>query len=107
MVKITKRRHAPFLTQNIVEDGTIAEIIERPFVQPGTESKFGQERTILTVKLKGKKEPYCWSLNNTSSDRLVEAFGEEGDLWLNKKIQIQKRIQVVKGKERNVLYAKP
>jgi hypothetical protein len=107
MVKIPKRGKDPFLTPKHVEDGDLATIIEPPYIQSAEKSKFGKERTMVTVKIKRTGEVFRWGLNTTSNDRLVERFGEEGDLWVGKEVRIQRRSENVRGQDRDVLYALP
>jgi len=90
-----------------VEDGDLCTIIESPYVQPADKSKFGKERTVITVQVKRNGELYRWGLNTTSNDRLVDKFGVEGDLWKGKEVKVQKRSENVAGRERQVLYALP
>jgi hypothetical protein len=107
MVTIPKRGKDPYLTAQHVEDDDLAEIVEAPYIMDAEKSKFGKERTIVTVQLKRTDETYRWGLNNTSNDRLVEAFGGDGDLWLGKTVKIAKRTENVRGQDRSVLYAIP
>ncbi len=52
-------------------------------------------------------EIYRWGVNITSNDRLVDKFGDEGDMWTGKEIRIKKVAEVVRGEEKFVLYAYP
>ena len=107
MVKIPRRGKPPFLTPMHVEDNDLCVVVEPPYVQPADKSKFGKERTIITVLVKRTGEIYRWGLNTTSNDRLVDRFGIEGDLWKGKELRVQKRSENVAGRERRVLYALP
>jgi hypothetical protein len=107
MVKIPRRSKPTFLTAHDVEDNDLATILEIPYVQDADKSRFGKERTVLTVQLKRTGETYRWGLNNTSNDRLVDKFGEDGELWKGKEVKIQKRDENVRGQDRCVLYALP
>lgn len=107
MVRIPKRGKPLFLTPEDVEDGDLATILESPYIQAADKSKFGKERTIITVLIQRTKEIYRWGLNNTSSDKLVDAYGEDADFWKGKDVRIQKRLQNIRGQDRYVLYALP
>jgi hypothetical protein len=109
MVQIPKRGkpRISFIKGHNVEDGDLATIIETPYIQKAEDSKFGKERTIITIKLVRTEEIWRIGLNIHSNDRLVESFGSEGNLWLNKQIKINKRQEYVLGEERDVLYATP
>lgn len=102
---IPKRIKHPFLTTEQIKDEESATIIEQPTILSAEESKFGKEQTLIIVKLKKDGETYRWTLNSTSNDRLVNAFSEEGDLWVGKTVKIQKRSMNIRGEERSVLYA--
>ena len=107
MVNIPKRDKDPFLTPKQVEDGDLAIIIGTPEIQSADKSKFGKERTIITIKLKRTGEIFCWGLNTTSNDRLVDKLGEDGDSWEGSEVRVEKRIENVRGQDRSVLYAMP
>jgi len=109
MVQIPKRGkpRIPFIKGHNVEDGDLAEIIDYPFIQKAEDSKFGKERTIITVKVLRTEEIWRMGLNTHSNDRLVEAFTGEGNLWKGKQIKILKRQELVLGEDRDVLYCIP
>jgi hypothetical protein len=105
--KIPKRGKPMYLKPEDVENDDLATILDPPIILDAEDSKFKKERTVITIVLTRNKNIYRWGLNNTSNDRLVDAFGEEGNLWVKKTVKIQKRLEHVSGKERPVLYAVP
>lgn len=107
MVKIPIRGKAQFLKPDDVVDGDLLEITESSYIQPAEKSKFGKERTVVTVCVKRTDEVRRWSLNTTSNDRLVDTYTEDGDSWKNKEVKVQKRLENVRGSEWHVLYALP
>ena len=107
MVKMHLQGKPPFIRSQHVQDGDLAAITEPPYIVDAEKSKFGKERTVVTVKLRRTGDVFRWSLNTTTNDRLVDKFGEEGELWKGKEVKIQKRSEVVRGEERWVLYAVP
>jgi len=107
MVKIPRRGSDPYLTPLLAMDDDLAVITEKPYILDANKSKFGKERTGIIIRLKRTGELFRWTLNGTSSDSLMEAFGEDGDLWLNKEVKIKKRVMNVRGEDRHVLYATP
>jgi hypothetical protein len=109
MVQIPKRGkpRIPFIKAHDVENDDLATIIESPYIQTAEKSQFGKERTIITIKLVRNNEIYRLGLNTTTNDRLVEAFGSEGNLWKDKQIKILKRQEMVLGQDRDVLYCIP
>lgn len=107
MVRIPRRGKPRYLKADDVEDGDLATIIEPPQIQDAEDSKFGKERTIITIKFHRTKEIHRLGLNNTSNDRLVDAYGEDGETWEDKEIRFEKRLMNVRGTDRYVLYASP
>jgi N12 class adenine-specific DNA methylase len=107
LVKILKRVKPKFLKPEDVQDNDLATIIEPPYIQSADKSKYGKERTIITVRIHRTGEIRRWGLNNTSNDHLVDAYGGEGDSWKDKEVRIQKRLENVRGQDRYVLYALP
>lgn len=107
MVNIPKRGADSYLMPADVEDGDYALIVKEPYVQTAENSKYGKERTIITVQVQRTKEIYRWSLNTTSNDRLVAVFGGDGDMWKGKQVKIRIQEQNVSGVNKSVLYAVP
>lgn len=107
MVRIPKRGSDPYLTARDVVGGDLATITGPVYIQDAEKSKFGKERTIITVKIKRTGKIYRWGLNSTSNDRIVDFYSEDSDLWKGKELKIQKRLMNVRGEDRDVLYAVP
>ena len=107
MVNIPKRTAEKFLISAEVENGDVVEIVKEPYIQSAEKSKFGKERTIVTVRFQRNGQVRRWSLNNMSNDALLDAFGADGDLWRGLKVKIQMREENVGGVMKSVLYAKP
>jgi len=105
MAQISKRCKAGFIDPELIDDGDKIKILEVNVIDK-EDTKFGKtDRTVLTVMLKG--EEYRWGINNTTNDRLVDAFGGDSQSWIGKEVAITKRLMIVAGKERNVLYGVP
>lgn len=107
MVQMHRQGKPAFIRGQHVSDGDLATIIEPPYIVDAEKSKFGKERTVVTIKLKRTGDIYRWSLNTTTNDRLVDRFGEDGGMWQGKEIKIQKRVENVRGEDKDVLYAVP
>lgn len=107
LVKIPRRGKAPFLTSKHVENDDLVKIVDKPYIVPAEKSQFKKERTVLTVSVKRTSDILRWGINNTTNDRLVDAFGEDGDLWVDKEVKIHKRIENVRGQDRPVIYGIP
>lgn len=105
MTIIPLRTKNPFLPPDYVKDGELATIVEEPYIIFAEDSKYGKEQTIITIKLKRDNKTYRWSLNPTSNDRLVKAFGDNAEYWINQDIVIQKRTLTFKDKQKDVLFA--
>ena len=106
-MKMHRQGKPPFIRSMQVQDGDLATILEAPYMIDAEKSKFGRERTILTIKLHRTGEVYRWGINITSNDRLVDKFGEVAEMWQNKEVKIKKAAEVVRGEEKFVLYAYP
>lgn len=104
MTIIPLRTKDPFLSIDYAKDGEIGTIIKSPDILPAEKSRFGKEQTILPIKLKRDNKTYRLALNATSNDRLVRAFGANGDLWIGQDILIQKRTLTIDGKQKDVLF---
>ncbi len=104
MVNIPLRTKKPFLRVQDAQDDDLATIVEPPYIASAEESRFGKEQTILTIKLERDNKTYRLTLNPTSNDRLVKAFGSDGDLWAGKQILLEKRTLTIGGGEKTVLF---
>jgi len=107
MVQIPSRLKASFLKPDNVQNDDLASIVDSPYIQDAEKSRFGKERTVVTVQLKRTEQIFRWGLNSISNDRLVEKFGADGEQWKGKQVKVQKRRETVAGQERDVLYALP
>ena len=103
VVQIPKRGKDPFLKAHHVENGDLVVITAPAYVQDG---RYG-ERTSVNVTVKRTGDSFRWSLNDTTSDRCLEAWGSDGSLWENKVVKVQKIKQILRGEEKSVLYGVP
>ena len=96
----------PFLSVNEVDDGDVFEIVDPPYL---IKDRWGKERYRVTIKKPGDHEfgLRTWTLNATTSNRLLDAFGEQENLWVGRKVRIRKHSEFVLGKQKYVLYAEP
>lgn len=97
----------PFLVADEVEQDDLVEIIDKPFIAPAEQSRYGKARGKACVKLVRTGEVRMWTMNTTTWDRLVDAFGVEPEMWLNKKVLIKKEQRNISGVEKTVLFGKP
>ena len=103
LVHIPKRGKDPFLKAHHVENDDVLTIIAPAYVSVGD---YG-ERTVVDVVNKRDGNCYRWTLNGTTSDRCREAWSEDGSLWQNKLLKVQKSKQIIRGESREVLYGVP
>jgi len=101
-MKIQKRELIPFLTPDKVNEGDFIVIeSEGELVDtPG-----GAKRYRFLVSKNGEK--YLWTMNNTTVNRLVDAFGDETQNWIGKKVKIQKVLVLVRNQEKLSLVGMP
>lgn len=97
----------PYLLPDEVEQDDVVEIIDKPYIVPAEKSKWGKERGKAQVKILRNNNIRTWTMNNTTWDRLIGAFGEDPDLWLNKKVKIRKEVRNVSGVDKDVLFGAP
>jgi hypothetical protein len=99
----------PFLSVNEVEDSDVFVIAEPPYLVDAEHSKYGRERYRIVIKKPDDREfgLRTWTLNTTTSNKLLDAFGEDEKLWIGKRIRIRKHAEFVLGKQKFVLYGEP
>jgi len=107
MVQIPMRGADPFITPVDVEENDVCTITKPPYIQPEEKTRFKKERTVITVMVRRTGEVYRWGLNTTSNDRLVTAFGSNGDMWTGLQVAVEQREMNVSGVMKTVLYARP
>jgi hypothetical protein len=107
LVQIPRRGADPFISPVDVEEGDVCTITEPPYIQPAEKTRYQKERTVITVQVQRTGEVYRWGLNTTSNDRLVEAFGTDGDMWTGLRVAAELREMNVSGVMKTVLYARP
>lgn len=88
---------ADFLDPAEVSEGEIVKVTSEPVLIPAEQSTWGKERYRISVDL-ANGEPRRWTLNTTTSNALLDAFGEDGNLWIGKRVKIHKEHRRV-GKE--------
>jgi len=95
-----------FLSVEEVPQGSIVTVAEEPYIVPAEQTKWGKERGRVVVQL-GNGEERSWTMNNTTWDALIEAFGAEPTAWLGKKIQIDIQQMNIRGEAKQVIFGKP
>ena len=93
-----------------IENGTTAEIVSETEPQPSQfKNKDGSSKTqdVAKVLFKGFSEPVNVSINRTSINGLIDAFGEDSINWKNKTLRVEKEKERVGGKAVVTLYLIP
>jgi len=97
----------PFLTPQDVVNDDLLEIVEEPYVKSAEDSKFGRERGYAVVRLHRTGELFTAGFNATTWDRLIDAYGEDGKLWMGKRFKVVLETQTIRGMQKQVMFGKP
>ena len=82
-----------------IKDGDIIQLLDEGRTEPGT---FGPQH-VFKVKLAGGTEK-DFSVNQTSLNNLIDAFGDEASEWIDKDVRVWAILQSVSGKMKKVYY---
>ena len=96
-----------YLLPTEIEQDDVVEIVEKPWIVEAEKTKFGKERGKAIIKILRTGAIRTWTMNNTTWDKLIQAFGEDPGQWLNKKVQIKKEVRNVSGVDKEVLFGRP
>lgn len=94
----------PFLTPADVEQDDLLEIISEPYIVSAEKSKWGKKRGRANVRSIRSGAEYRWTMNTTTWDRLVDAFGTEPNLWIGRKVKVKLENRDVGGVEKTVIF---
>lgn len=86
-----------------VTNGTKCQLVSE--VVP-IDGQYGTQ-DVGKLRMEGSDEPLNVSLNKTTLNGLVDAFGEESKNWCNQPLTIQTERMVVSGRRVTVLYLVP
>lgn len=107
MGKLPRMGKPPYLKPHFVQDGDVLQITGEPYVKSEEESKFGRQRGYAAVRLIRTGEEYTWGMNSTTWDRLIDGFGEDSALWVNKKVKVKLDRQMIRGEDKQIIYGMP
>ena len=93
----------PYLTPEEVEDGEVVTVLSEPVLVEAEQSRWGKERYRIAVEL-SNGEQRRWTLNTTTSDNLLKAFGEDNKAWINRKVKVRKENRTVGREVKAVLF---
>jgi len=106
-VPLEKLGAPPFLVAAELENDDLLEIVSEPYIVSAEKSKFGRRRGRARVKIVRTGEERRWTMNYTTWDRLVDAFGTNEAMWIGKKVKVRKEVQNVSGVDKDVIFGFP
>ncbi|MBO3810135.1 MAG: hypothetical protein FGF50_11165 [Candidatus Brockarchaeota archaeon] len=108
MVKLSEaeKKMSRFLSGSDVENGAIVEIADGGKILSESESGFGRPVFQITVMMPDGSMR-TWTMNKTTRDRLKEAYGDDTENWVGKKVRIEVVGMVVRGTFRKVVFGHP
>jgi len=106
-VPLEKLGAPPFLTPEDVEQDDLLEIISEPYIVPAEKTKWGKKRGRANIRIVRTEEEHRWTMNITTWDRLVDAFGTDAKLWIGKKVKVYLEKRDVSGVEKTVIFGVP
>lgn len=106
-MSLKKLSKPPFLNSDEVQKGDVLTVVDEPYIISAEQSKWGKERGRVTVQLPNNGEKRTWTMNNTTWDKLIDAFGASPQGWIGKKVQLDIQMMNVRGEPKRVLYGKP
>lgn len=100
------KRLSDYLTGDDLEDGDIVTIVKEPVFRPKEETGFRSDTYLLEVQLPdGETMP--WTPNKTTWNELLDAFTDDSENWVDKKVLCNVQVQTVMGQRRAVIYGHP
>lgn len=94
--------HNPYLSAYLVRDGDLVKILD---AGEWTE-RFDREIFEITVGLP-TNQTKIWTMNKTTRDKLIKAYGDDSVNWIGKWVKISIRKQNVRGEDKDVLVGEP
>jgi len=103
---LRKLSQDPYLSHDDVESGVKVTVVGKPYIVAAEETKWGKARGRVVVKL-ANDETRTWTMNNTTWDRCVSAFGSNPDGWVGKHITIDVQMMSIRGEPKKVIFGVP
>jgi len=103
---LRKLSQDPYLSVDEVQSGVELTVVGKPIIVPAEQTKWGKPRGRVVVQLLNG-ETRTWTMNNTTWDRCVDAFGENPDGWLGRKITVDVQMMSVRGEAKKVIFGVP
>lgn len=93
----------PYLRPEHLQQDDVITITEAPYIKDG---QFGT-RGYAVARLELTEELFTVPFNTTSWDRLVKAYGEDSQVWTNRKAKATLETQTVRGELKRIVFWKP
>jgi len=103
---LRKLSQEPYLDKETVKNGDFVTVVEEPVIISAEQTKWGKAQGQVKVK-QPNGEVRRWTMNNTTFDRCIDAFGASPSGWVGKKIRIEVLSQPVRGETKQVYYGHP
>ena len=103
MTKLRKLGKPPYLRPLNLENDDLINILEPPYIKDG---QYG-DRGYAVSKLERTGEVFTVPFNTTSWDGLMEAWGEDSQMWLNKKAKARLEKTTIRGEQKQVVFWEP
>lgn len=95
-----------YLHAEAVENDAVIEIVGKPRYVSADESTFGKAYLEIDVKLPSGQMK-TWTPNKTTLRKLAEAFGDDADTWMTKRVKLTVTQQNVRGEMRRIIWGDP
>jgi len=103
---LRKLSQDPYLSVDEMQSGVEVTVVGKPIIVPAEQTKWGKARGRVVVKL-ANGETRTWTMNNTTWDRCVDAFGSNPEGWLGRKLTIDVQMMSVRGETKKVIFGAP
>ena len=104
MVRIPRLNE--FLRPEHLQGGDVLEIVNEGEYRSAEETPFGRAVFQIGVRLPNG-DTKIWTVNRTTLRRLAEAWGDETEHWVGKKVKVKLVEQNVRGELKKVIYGFP
>lgn len=104
--EIRELRSSQFLGSGDVKTGDVVEILDEGVFRPSNETPFGRPAFQVKVRIPSGEEK-IWTMNKTTRDRLIQAWGDETKNWIGRRVRVELVNMNVRGTFRTVIFGYP